>query len=549
MQVTDLDSAANRQACEWLGEVAQRLSLVIEVIDAHHVLLCPVGSTRDAAHVRRLITNGDSLLQEAMADALRSQMPVPMTIDGMQALCFGLAPGGVLLLARAAAHDESPEECRHDLESVGTWLTGAIESSLGQPNTIGVEPYRILSFRRILRDATSRGSFRRVIGAFVEALSVWDDVRVSAYVPAAADGFFQYVSTMAVRPASAPDHLDESVLPRPGRIKRLPRGEADRLGLAPDPGDTLLFRFAIGTETDWALVFSGMIDDRVEVRLRVYSDILRESLNDVLTTAVDRVVADVGRRPLAAHEPIESTAQIALGHLNAAVGGCQAAMTFSTSVGRQLLASGNPELLSGLDELRPNRLLVRVSDLGFVMTVAIDRDQVPFAAFDREIIQAGAAAMHPWLQASLQRAHDAERRHSFRPIDTVFDQLATEAVASGQQASVIVMVVDAGSVYPGLLPAWVGRIRGQLRGGDRAGLLSDREIAVLLCGASADQAATVSMRLKQLLESDDTNGPVHPNIGLRTRVPDAPFEGSLVGAARACATTERGNGSQSLERR
>ena len=537
MQATDLDSAANRQACEWLGEVAQRLNLVIEVIDAHDALLCPVGSTRDAATVRRLLVGSDSSRREAIADAMRSKMPVPMTIDGLQALCFGLAPGGVLLLARCAAHDESPDECRHDLESVGTWLTGAIESSLGQPNTIGVEPYRILSFRRILREATSRGSFRRVIGAFVEALSVWDDVRVSAYVPAAADGFFQYVSTMAVRPASAPDHLDESVLPRLGRIKRLPRGEADRLGLAPDPGDTLLFRFAIGSETEWALVFSGMIDDRVEVRLRVYSDILRESLNDVLTMTISRVVADVGRRPLAPNEPLENAAQIALGHISTAVGGHQAAMAFTTSLGRQLLARGNAELLSGLDELRPNRLVVRVSDLGFVMTVAIDRDQLPFAAFDREIVQAGVAAMHPWLQASLQRSHEAERRHSFRPIDTVFDQLATEAVASGQQASVIVMLVDAGSLYPGLLPAWVGRIRGQLRGGDRAGMLSDREIAVLLCGASADQAATVSARLKRLLEIDDTNAAVHSNIGLTTRVPDTPFEGSLVAAARACAAT------------
>jgi hypothetical protein len=542
MQVSDLDSAANRQACEWLGEVAQRLNLVIEVVDAHHVLLCPVGTTLDAANVRRRLTDDDSSLRSTMADAMQSKMPLSVTIDGMQALCFGLAPGGVLLLARHAAHDESFDECRNDLESVGAWLTGAVESSLGQPSTVGVEPYRILSFRRILRDATTRGSFRRVLGAFVEALSVWDDVRVSAYVPAAADGFFQYVSTMAVRPASAPDNLDQSVLPRLGRFTRLPRGEADRLGLAPDPGDTLLFRFAIGTETEWALVFSGMIDDRVEVRLRVYSDILRESLNDVLTTAIGRIAADVGRRPLTPSEPLENAVQTALGQLAAAVGGRQAAMSLATSVGRQLLAVGNADLLSGLDQLRPNRLVMRVSEGGGVMTVAIERDQIPFAAFEREIIQAGAEAMQPWVQTSLQRLRDAERRHSFRPIDTVFDQLATEAVAAGQQASVIVMFVDAAALHPGLLPAWVGRIRGQLRGGDRAGLLSDHEIAVLLCGASADQAATVSARLQQLLEGDDTNAMVHPNIGMTTRAPDIPFEGSLVGAARACASSRHPNG-------
>jgi hypothetical protein len=535
MQVSDLDSAANRQACEWLGEVAQRLNLVIEVIDANDLLLCPLGSTLDAANVRRMLTNGDSSVRSTMSDAMQSKMPQPLTIDGMHALCFGLGPGGVLLLARRAAHDESADECRQDLESVGAWLAGAVESSFGQPNTVGVEPYRILSFRRILRDATTRGSFRRVMGAFVEALSVWDDVRVSAYVPAAADGFFQYVSTMTVRPASAPDHLDESVLPRLGRIVRLPRGEADRLGLAPDPGDTLLCRFAIGSETEWALVFSGMIDDRVEVRLRVYSDILRESLNEVLTTAVGRIVADVGRRPLAPSEPLEHAVQTALGHLSAAVGGRQAAVVLTTSLGRHLLTVGNADLLTGLDQLQPNRLVVRVSDVGGVMTVAIDRDQLPFAAFEREIIEAGATAMHPWVRTSLRRSYDTERRHTFRPIDTVFDQLATEAVAAGQQASVIVMFVDAGALHPGLLPAWVGRIRGQLRGGDRAGLLSDHEIAVLLCGASADQAAVVSARLKQLLESDDTNGAVHPNIGMTTRAPDMPFEGSLVGAARASA--------------
>src|SRR5215510_5516537 len=112
MQVSDLDSAANRQACEWLGEVAQRLNLVIEVIDAHHALLCPVGSTLDAANVRRALTNDDSPLRSTMSDAMRSAMPLPATIDGMQALCFGLAPGGVLLLARRAAHDESVEACR-----------------------------------------------------------------------------------------------------------------------------------------------------------------------------------------------------------------------------------------------------------------------------------------------------------------------------------------------------------------------------------------------------------------------------------------------------
>jgi hypothetical protein len=65
-------------------------------------------------------------------------------------------------------------------------------------------------------------------------------------------------------------------------------------------------------------------------------------------------------------------------------------------------------------------------------------------------------------------------------------------------------------------------------------MLNDREIAVLLYGASADQAELVSTRLEQMLESrGGTPGFVSPAIGVTTRVPDSPFEGSLVAAARA----------------
>jgi GGDEF domain-containing protein len=89
---------------------------------------------------------------------------------------------------------------------------------------------------------------------------------------------------------------------------------------------------------------------------------------------------------------------------------------------------------------------------------------------------------------------------------------------------------------PGLLPSWVARIRARLRAGDRAGTLNDREIAVLLCGASADQAARVSARLEQLLESRGAaSGFIPPSVGVTTREPDLPFEGSLVAAARASA--------------
>jgi hypothetical protein len=60
----------------------------------------------------------------------------------------------------------------------------------------------------------------------------------------------------------------------------------------------------------------------------------------------------------------------------------------------------------------------------------------------------------------------------------------------------------------------------------------------LLCGASADHAAVVSARLIQLITSHDSTGVfLHSAIGMTTRLPDAAFEGSMVGAARALAVS------------
>ena len=495
--------------------------------------MCPVGSTRDAATVRTLLTNSEPSLRGAMSAAVRSRASVSVVVDGMQFVCFRLASGGVLVLARRLDSEDLSEDCREDLESIGPWLTGAIDASLAQPNTVSAEGYRLVSFRRILREASSRGSLRQVIGAFIEALSVWDGVRVRAYVAGASGGFFEYASSMTAHPSST-EPLDETVLPRLGHISRLTRADVDRAGLTIDPGDTVVARMTIGSGTAWALVFSGMINDAVQVRLRVYTDILRESLNDVLTTSISRIMAELSRRHAPVNEPVGTAALTALERLSTAVGARQAGLLVTTATGRQALAVGNGDSLASIDRSRGTRLLVRSSDVGGVMTVVFDRDHTAFTAFEREIAQAGVAAMQPWIEAALPRSSDVERRGSARPVETVFDQLATDAVAAGQHASVIVMTIDATMAAPGLLPSWVARIRARLRAGDRAGMLNDREIAVLLYGASADQAALVSTRLEQMLESrGGTPGFIPPAIGVTTRVPDSPFEGSLVAAARA----------------
>jgi hypothetical protein len=532
MQQTDFDSAISRQSWEWLVDLAPRLDIIIEMVDEHQAPLFPAGPTPEAVEFRTMLTSREPTIALAMSDVLESRKPVFVSVENLQAVCCSLASGGVLFVARPNV--ESVEECRQDLEAIAHWLTGAIDATLAQTSAISVEPYRIVSFRRILREATARGSARKVIGAFVEALSVWDDVRARCYVAGANGGFVPYGAALSA-PPSTHDRLDDVVSPAHGRIVRLSRSEIEGLGIVPEPGDTLMLRILAG-DIAWLLVFSGMIDDREQVRLRVYSDILRESLHDTATMATSRLVAEVSRPQRPTNEPPESSGQIALDQLMDAVNATRGGLAL-TAGGRPALVVGLTDLLAEPDQAEGNRLVVRSSDGDSVMIVVCEREQSPFTALDREMILAGMAVVHRWMQTGLQRSSDGERRRRFRPIDSVFDQLADNAIATGRQASVVVVSVDEAAGRGGVLAASVGKIRAQLRAGDFAGVLSEREIAVLLCGASSDHAALVSARLMKMLKSGDSTGAfLNSAIGMTTRSPESSFHGSLVGAARARAT-------------
>jgi hypothetical protein len=272
--------------------------------------------------------------------------------------------------------------------------------------------------------------------------------------------------------------------------------------------------------------------------LTLYADMLREALNDVLARTRDHVKMGAMRPQLPPNERLEEAAQMVLGRLAATVGASRAALVVTEAAGAQLLTAGDADLLSAPHgHVAPNRLVVTSADPGSTMEIVVAREQLPFTSFERESLEAGVRVLHPWVQEALQPSKDTERRGRFRPVDVLFDRLAAEAVDAGQHASVIVVAVPATDLRPGLMQTWLGKTRAQLRGGDFAGILSDTEIAVLLCDASTEHAALVSARLKQLVVAGESAG--QPAIGMTTRSPESPFEGSLVARARAGAAVVR----------
>ena len=532
MQPFDLERVVDRQKWGWLFDLSHRLNVLTEVVDGRLSPLFSPASSPAATSLRRMITY-EPPLRSMMSDAMQSGTPRTIAIDGFEVACFGLAPGGALVLAREIDNG-GPAAIARDLDQIGSGLAGVLETALAAaPDAISAEPYRIASLCRILNDATTRGSVRKVVGAFVEALGVWNRVQVHAYAGAASGGFVQYVSPMTTDPSSLPPTLDDSLAAGDGEMVRLSGSDAERFGPASPRGDTFVLRILTGVRSPWVLVFKGAIDGRDQIRLRLYAEILRETLNDVIGTATNRLVAAMSR-----HRSLNgSTApkiQAVLGELTLALAGQDAALVVSLTEGSPVQAIGNKELAGALEqEPRADRLIVASSEVGRLVAIIV-RDLPPFTAFEREMAETAWISVHRWLYEALK--YSSERRRRFRPLDELFEQLAADTLRAGEPASMLIITIESG--HRGAMQSSLAKIRGELRSGDFAGILGDKEIVVLLCGASAAAAAAVPARLKQLLESDEVaRESIRPTIGMTRCPPDSPFEHSAIGAARANAAT------------
>jgi hypothetical protein len=530
-----LEAAVRPGSLDWVVDVSKRLDVIVELIDSRFESVLPMGTGPDAVEIRRRLSTREAGILAGISNVQRGAPTSPVSVEGFAAMVFGVGRGTTLLLARAAGTNSIAEHER-DLELIGSWLAGALERSLNElTNGISIEPYRIVSLRRILNEAMSRGSVRSVIGAFVEAVGVWSATQVRVYAAGAYGGFLQYVTPVATASSSVPSHLDESAVPRQTRLVRLARDEAERIGWS-EPNDLHILWIVAGN-SPWLLTFSGAVDRREHVRLTLYSDILRELLNDVFDAAMNRVRSEMRRHEIPQNEPAQM-AQTALEHLLVTLSASQAGLVWETASGAQTLAVGSTDLLTKADQPGPDCLVVRSTEAGERLIIAIARQRPPFAMFERELIEAGAATLHSVLRQVVQRPIImAERRRRASPVDVEFERIAAETVHEGRHASII--LVSAGAAQPGtdLLVTWLGDIRAQLRPGDYAAILNDKEIAVLLCGSSAPQASAVAERLKTRLSNEKADIVIRPLIGISTSSPDSSFMGSVVAAARSDAAS------------
>ena len=536
MEPTDLDPVPGERTWDCLVDWARRLDVAIEVLGSNGEPELPVASTPAAIALRQTLMS-DQALRTAVAVVTKSASSEATTTNGLHAVCVALPPAGALVVAREASHSSSTDECMDDLNAIGGWLVEAMRGGFPSSSSgISGEAYRLASLRRILDEAAARGSARAVLGAFVEALGVWDDVHGFGYAITLDGGYVRYVAPRDSAANLVPAEIDGRDLPPAGRIVRLNQDGADRLQIPPDAGDKLIGRIRTSDGVDWLLVFRGAIDSGGQVRLALYADILRESLDAALASTYDRLADSIGRRPcLRADEPVDLAAQDLAAQLMGSVDGRHAALAMTMTTGRQVFAVGSTPLLSPHDTDRfTTRLVVTSSAADSLLTFAAARDQPAFTMLERHVARIGVAATHRWFKTVLHRSHEYERRERFRGVDALFEEIAGDAIRAGQHVSLAVVSFGSNVVRPGLLQAGVAKIRDQIRSCDLAAILSATEIAVLLPDVPPTQASVLSARLQQLLTSASGDDPIaRPVVGVTTWSPDRERSASIVATARA----------------
>jgi hypothetical protein len=535
MHPFDLRTAINSQSWDWLFDLPHRLNVAIEIVDEQCLPMLPVGSGHTAAALRDLITAEASPLQSAISNTTQSS-PHAVAVDGTLCVCLALAPAGVLILARELREESEQAEKHHqDLELIGSWLAGAVEANLAsEPSGAGAESHMIASLQRLLNEAVSRGSVRNVVSAFVETLAVWRDIDVYGYVAGTNGRSFLSVSPLGADHSAMSAELDDAAMPAERAMVRLSPSQIERFGFGSVARDVLIRRISTDTGASWLMVFAGTIDSREEPRLTVYSELLRESLNDLTAETVDRVVATILRHLSRSSGTVESTAQLALDEVIAAVGAQQGSLTVTTAAGKQALAVGSTALLTASEHgAPPDRLVVQSAHDGNSMAVAVAGEGGRFTTHERGILEAAVALLQPWTRAALLRLEQADRRAAHLPFQAWIERLAAETIQEGGHASVILISIPDMVLRPGFLQAQVAKIRNQLRPSDFAGNLTGSEIAVLLRDTPADEAAFVRARLKKLLEWDEGSGEaIEPSIGMISCSAESQFDGSIVRAAR-----------------
>jgi hypothetical protein len=476
---------------DWLSALQRRLGVDrLQLIDEHGTFLLPDDVPLPWPDVQPLVDR-----------ALQSRNPESVRTGDVSVTCVAFLAGeqrrGGLLLAREVT-DSTAAEARTELELIGSWLRPAVEAHLGSvPPEASEQAPRVLALFRVLSDAATTGRESALLRLYANALAIWHDVDFRAYAEDVEGNLRLAITLPGAVAGEASATLDGNEVSIGADLTRVSGHDLEVLGFRPTE-EVLAARIGdVKLGTVWLVVLSGQIDLVGEPRLALYTDVLRQVLQNVAAGSLLDAERDVWQTLVGQVDSETAAADTALQHIAQAVGARAAGVLIADVNGTPLLRVGDFSGVTGVDEVRSDRLvLVTRSDNGPTSTLAVQGQAgVAFTSRDREVLGRLGRQFASWAGGHWpSRRPTPDRRSVSRSFEHVIEEAAIQAAAHGTDCAIVVIAVPKSN--PREVQQKVSELRPHVRAGEAVGVLGAGEIGLLLYQATPDVARTVVNRLR-----------------------------------------------------
>lgn len=539
-------------AWRWLLDLRSRLNILVEVVDERGQLLLPPVRSEGAMRFRAALSEVNAVALAAATRRVGSHDPVvPGQIDGMLFVAFLLEPERRLRLVVAEPSGTAQGRGGQELAGVGEWLARSIESERsaqpGHPTSADSSDWHELAvIHRLLNQAASGGSARELVRLVVEAMAIWSDADVRAYVGDLSGEYRLDVALASADASSAPAKLGQHVSTTRSVERAAPARAAD-LGFSV-PESIAIARVDTSRTAPWLLVHLGPLDPRAEVRLAAFAEVLGPRLDAAAEVEASRLLWAMMQRLMVSDATAPGAGlSAALRELADIIPG-EAALRITGPGDRLLLEAGDSELArdhetQGWESLRvPLRggalcrgvLSVRTS-FGQCLTLR-----------EQHLASVAGSVLQTWLDGVLAKGLLLIERRQQRA--TSFDDLLALALDTPQDDRVVSLLILASTPEQATgtdSQDALAELRRHLRPFDAVGTLASGDIGVWLPGATREHAARVRARLRSLFDAPSIVPSLRrAAIGLATSAWSLARAADLIAAARGDLASQALPGAQ-----
>jgi len=527
-------TTVRRHSWAWLFQLKRRLNVEVQIVDPRGHALLPDQAVPEALHHPDVLA--------AVEETAQSGQLKTIDVPRMHAICAALAlqgaSDGVLVVARdMPSTSANRADAIHELGLLTSWLRASIEVQLGNEPASTGEPYsRLAALRRALSAPEAVSSEFGMVRIFAQALAIWEDVEVHAYLQDRTDVFVRRVSPPGRAVTLMPDVLPADLAPRTSDLTRLSLQTAQQLDIHSMDDTFAAFVGGPSEGPSWFLVLSGVAKS-AEDRIAVYVDFLRQSLETVTVERILQLHYALWRRLLADNGQANRAADAALEEIRTAVHADTAALIVTLPRGQAAFVAGVPDAfaegrpLAGGNSLKLNRQLPNRGSI----VLAVGRTGIAeFSPGERRMLDSAIETLLPWASGILRRPeYQTERRAVSRAFNEMLGDVASHATALGTGVSVVVIRLPDALFNPRLSHEVAAWVKSHLRVLETAGVLTEGEVAALLYDTTPEQANAVVARLRRVANEGEIGGALRSaSIEVAYCPPGTPYRPDLLNVAR-----------------